>query len=108
MMNITAESLGSAQFKRDYGLRYAYLAGAMYKGIASTQLVAALARSGMMGFFGTGGLELARIESAIHTLQSSLSGGQPYGMNLLCNPERPDLEERTVELFLQHGVRHVE
>jgi trans-AT polyketide synthase/acyltransferase/oxidoreductase domain-containing protein len=29
-------------------------------------------------------------------------------MNLLCNLERPDLEEKTIELFLKHGVRCVE
>ena len=29
---ITAESLGSQQFKEDYGIRYAYITGSMYKG----------------------------------------------------------------------------
>lgn len=32
---ITAFSLGSAEFKEDYNLTYAYLAGGMYRGIAS-------------------------------------------------------------------------
>ena len=105
---ITAESLGSAEFKRDYGLRYAYLAGAMYKGIASRELVVAMARAGMMGYFGTGGLDVEKIEAATQFISAQLSGGQPFGMNLLCNLENPDLEEQTVALFLRNDVRYVE
>jgi trans-AT polyketide synthase/acyltransferase/oxidoreductase domain-containing protein len=105
---ITPESLGSPAFRRDYGVRYAYLGGAMYKGIASAQLVIALGKAGMLGYFGTGGLELAQIEAALHDIQAALPNGQPYGMNLLSNPERPELEERTVDLFLQRGVRNIE
>jgi trans-AT polyketide synthase/acyltransferase/oxidoreductase domain-containing protein len=105
---ITAESLGSAEFKRDYGLRYAYMAGAMYKGIASKELVVAMGKAGMMGYLGTGGLDADRIESAVHFIKSQLSSRQSFGMNLLCNPESPALEERTVELFLKHDVRCVE
>ena len=48
---ITAESLGSAEFKQDYHLTYAYLAGGMYRGIASKEMVVKLSRAGMMGFF---------------------------------------------------------
>lgn len=50
-----AEKLGSARFRREYGLRYAYLAGSMYKGISSADLVVRMGRSGLMGFFGAGG-----------------------------------------------------
>jgi len=108
MTTITAESLGSSDFKKDYGLRYAYLAGAMYKGIASKDLVVAMGKAGMMGYLGTGGMDFAEIEAAIRFIQSQLSGGQPYGMNLLCNLERPELEEQAVDLFLKYGVRYVE
>lgn len=105
---ITAESLGSSEFKQDYGLRYAYVAGAMYKGIASKELVVAMGKAGMIGFLGTGGLDLAEIEAAIGFIKSGLASGQPYGMNLLCNLERPEIEEQTIELFLQSGVCYVE
>jgi trans-AT polyketide synthase, acyltransferase and oxidoreductase domains len=105
---ITAESLGSIEFKKDYGLRYAYVAGAMYKGIASKELVVAMGKAGMIGFFGSGGLDLTEIEAAIRFIKKELASGQPYGMNLLCNPERPDIEEQTVDLFLKSGVRYVE
>ena len=107
-MAITAESLGSAEFKTDYGLRYAYLAGAMYKGIASKELVAAMGKAGLMGFLGAGGMGFDEIDSAIRFIKQELSNGQSFGMNLLCNLERPELEEQAVDLFIRHDVRYVE
>lgn len=108
MRAITAESLGSAEFKKDYGLRYAYLAGAMYKGIASRELVCAMGKAGMMGYLGTGGLDLEKIAAAIVFIKAELADGQPFGMNLLCDLENPAHEAQTVELFLQHDIRYVE
>ena len=67
--------LGDAGFRADYGLKYAYTAGAMYKGIASEALVIALAKAGLIGYFGTGGLTLAKIEAAIDSIQSRVGGG---------------------------------
>jgi len=43
--------LGDPGFRADHRLRYAYVAGAMANGIASAELVEALARAGMLGFF---------------------------------------------------------
>jgi trans-AT polyketide synthase, acyltransferase and oxidoreductase domains len=108
MSMINAEALGSAAFRKDYGLRYAYLAGAMYKGIASKELVVAMGKARMMGFLGTGGLEFQEIDAAIRFIKSELSDAGSYGMNLLHNLERPDLEAQTVDLFLRHDVRFVE
>ena len=105
---IDPASLGDAGFRADYGLKYAYTAGSMYKGIASEALVVALGRAGLIGYFGTGGLTMSRIEAAIDTIQSQLTEGQPYGMNLLHAMEQPELEERTVDLFLARGIRFVE
>lgn len=105
---ITPESLGSPLFKTNYGIKYAYLCGAMYKAIASQQLVVNLARAGLMGYFGTGGLSLTEIEAAIYGIQSELRAKQAYGMNLLCNLEQPDLEDSTVDLYCRHGVHYIE
>ena len=60
---ISAADLGSAQFRVRYGIARAYLAGAMYKGIASKEMVVAMGKAGLMGFLGTGGLRLEQIES---------------------------------------------
>ncbi|MFF0669174.1 ACP S-malonyltransferase [Streptomyces tendae] len=102
------ERLGSAAFRADYGVRYAYLAGSMYKGIASTELVARMARAGLLGYFGTGGLRTERIEAAIATLRAELGPDGGFGMNLLHALHDPPLEEATVRLFLRHRVRFVE
>ncbi|MEU9665796.1 ACP S-malonyltransferase [Streptomyces bobili] len=108
MTTLTPERLGSAAFRADYGVRYAYLAGSMYKGIASTELVARMARAGLLGYFGTGGLRTERIEAAITTLRGELGPDGGFGMNLLHALHDPELEESTVRLFLRHGVRFVE
>jgi trans-AT polyketide synthase/acyltransferase/oxidoreductase domain-containing protein len=105
---ITAASLGSAEFKADYGIKYAYLAGAMYKGIASKELVVALGKAGLLGYLGTGGLDFDEIESSIRHIQAELADGQSYGMNLLSNMERPELEARTVDIYFRCGIRFVE
>lgn len=105
---ITPQMLGSREFRNRYGLEYAYLAGAMYRGVGSKEIVAAMGKAGMMAFLGTGGLSLDEIEGSIQWIQENLSGNQPYGMNLLHNVENPGLEEKTVELYLKYNIRHVE
>jgi trans-AT polyketide synthase/acyltransferase/oxidoreductase domain-containing protein len=105
---ISAASLGSAQFKAAYGIKYAYLAGAMYKGIASKEMVVAMAKAGLMGYLGTGGLRLDRIESDIRYIQSEPRVDGRYGMNLLGDLSQPELEQKTVELFFKYGVRFIE
>jgi trans-AT polyketide synthase/acyltransferase/oxidoreductase domain-containing protein len=105
---ITPERLGSEEFKRDYGLRYAYVSGAMYKGIASKDIVVRMGKAGFLGFYGTGGVPLPAIEHNIRAIQHELSDGEPYGMNLLCNPMRPQTEMETVDLFLRYGIHNVE
>jgi trans-AT polyketide synthase/acyltransferase/oxidoreductase domain-containing protein len=105
---ITALSLGDEQFKRDYNLRYAYVTGAMYREIASEQLVVKVGKAGMLGFYGTANLSLERIEEAVQSIQKELHRGEAYGMNLLYQPDNLPMEERTVDLYLKHKVRIVE
>ncbi len=107
-LEIVPGILGSSAFKIDYGIKYAYMAGAMYKGIASPQLLIKLGRSGLMGYLGTGGMRLERIEAAIQQIQQELNQGESYGMNLLCNLVKPELEEEMVALFLKYGIQNVE
>jgi len=104
---ITAMSLGNPAFKEEYGLKYAYLTGAMANAIASKELLIAMGKAGMMGFFGTGGLGLDMVEQNIIAIKEAL-GEKPFGMNLLHTPESPEHEEEFVDLYMRHGVRHVE
>ncbi|MDP0501949.1 MAG: ACP S-malonyltransferase [Verrucomicrobiota bacterium JB022] len=102
------EQLGSAEFRSAYGCRLAYVAGAMYKGIASVALVSRMARAGLLSFFGAGGVDFSTLEQTIQTLQRDLGPNRPWGVNLICHPDHPALEEQTVDLLLRHGVRRVE
>lgn len=105
---VAPDTLGSAAFRREYGIKYAYVAGSMFRGIASTALVVRMARAGLMGFFGAGGLTLDEVEEAIRTIRAELPPQAPFGMNLLATPDDPALERAAVELYLRHDIRHVE
>ncbi|HEY1164927.1 MAG TPA: ACP S-malonyltransferase [Chitinophaga sp.] len=98
------ESLGSAAYKADYKLRYAYVTGAMVHGIASKELVVKMGKAGLMGYFGTGGLRSADVENAIIQIQEELCNGEAYGINLL-NGSR---EQDVVALLLKYKVRNIE
>ncbi|MFO7715781.1 PfaD family polyunsaturated fatty acid/polyketide biosynthesis protein [Desulfosarcina sp.] len=100
------ESLGDPGFKADHGLKFAYICGAMANGITSTAMVEAAGRAGMIGFFGAGGLSIEQIEAAIGSLQKKLDQ-IPYGFNLIHSPNAMDLEQKTVDLYLNKGIRLV-
>ena len=104
---ISASQLGDSSFCETYGVKAAYYAGGMANAIASEELVIALGRSGLMGSFGSGGLSLIRLASAIKTIRAELQV-TPYIFNLLHNPFEPEVEQRTVELFLENSVHIVE
>lgn len=101
------EWLGDRAFQDAHGTRFAYVTGAMANGIATADLVIAMARAGMLGFFGAAGLGLHRIEAALDTIQGAV-GGLPHGFNLIHAPSEPLLEAGTVDLYLKRGVRTVE
>ena len=63
---------------------------------------------GMLGFFGTGGLDFSEIESGIQAIQSRLNRGESYGVNLIHSPGMPLLENASVDLFLSYGVKVLE
>jgi len=102
------EDLGSPEFRRDHRIRYAYVAGSMYKGVSSVELVVRMGRAGLLGYFGTGGLRPERVDAAIGTIQQALGPDRPYGFNLLASMDQPRREEQTVDLLLARGVRRVE
>jgi trans-AT polyketide synthase/acyltransferase/oxidoreductase domain-containing protein len=107
-MKIDASCLGSREFKEAYGTRYAYLAGGMYRGIASRALVVRMGQAGLMAYLGTAGLPLAEVEEHIDAIRCALPPGKSFGMNLLSDLENPAHEFATVELYLRCAVRYVE
>ncbi|HWI19266.1 MAG TPA: PfaD family polyunsaturated fatty acid/polyketide biosynthesis protein [Vicinamibacterales bacterium] len=104
---ITPAQLGSPGFRQAHRVEYAYMAGAMAKGIASEDLVIALGRAGILGSYGAGGLTLDRIEQGIVRIQKALAG-KPCAFNLLHSPKKLQTEDATVDLYLKHNVRTVE
>ena len=103
---IDPRSLGADSFRRAHGVDYAYVAGAMAGGIGSVEIVAAMSKANMLGFFGAGGLPLEVVEREVVRIKAEL-GDRPAGANLLHNPVEPDVEDRTVDLYLQHGIATV-
>ena len=102
------EWLGDQSFLEAHGVRFSYVAGEMANGIATARMVVAMARAGMLGFFGSGGLSLQRIEQGLTAIRSELGGTDAaWGSNLIHSPSEPRLEEATVELFLKVGLRRV-
>ena len=105
---ITTDSLGSADFKRDHGVRHAYVAGSMVRAIASVEMVVAMGKAGLQGYFGTGALGLEDIERGIQEIGAALDDGEAWGVNLLANVSMPEAEMATVSLFLRQDIRRIE
>jgi trans-AT polyketide synthase, acyltransferase and oxidoreductase domains len=101
---IYPEWLGDRGFGEAHGARFPYVAGEMANGIATTRMVAALARAGLLGFFGAAGLGPAAVERAVAELSATLGGRPNWGVNLIHSPNEPDLEEAVAGLLLDRHV----
>lgn len=111
------EWLGERSFQEAHGVRFPYVTGAMANGIATTELVIAMARAQMLGFFGAAGLGYPRVERSIDELTSALGRGVApdgtesplkWGVNLIHSPQEPALENRVADLLVERGVARVE
>ncbi len=101
------KNLGDPSFCRDHRLRFPYVAGGMANGIASVELVEAMARAGMLGFYGAAGQDLAAIEKAIDRFAQDIPN-LACGFNLIHSPSEPEREAATVSLYLRRGIHLVE
>jgi trans-AT polyketide synthase, acyltransferase and oxidoreductase domains len=99
--------LGDPQLRADWGARYGLMAGSMAGGIASVELVEAMARAGMLAFYGAAGLPVATVDAAIERLQTRLLD-RPFGCNLIHSPYEPLLERDVAALYVRRGIRCVE
>ncbi len=105
---VRAQELGSAVFRERHGLRFAYVAGGMYRGVSSPELVVRLSRAGMLGFLGTGGLQPVDVERGVKEIQAAVGEDGPYGVNVIANHDDPASEEELVDVLLRHHVRTIE
>ncbi len=105
---VMPESLGDPSWLADHHTKYAYYGGEMAQGIASAAICEELAKAGMIGYFGAGGLSPEEVEKNIVRLNDNLtSKGLPFGSNLINSPQDPSIETRIVNLYLQHNVTHI-
>ncbi|KZL50442.1 2-nitropropane dioxygenase [Nodularia spumigena CENA596] len=104
---INLQQLGDPNFLAAYGVKYAYVTGAMAGGIASEEMVIALGKAKILSSFGAGGLPPERLETAIKSIQAALPHG-PYAFNLIHSPNDMAIERRAVNLYLKYQVRTVE
>ncbi|KJD38713.1 malonyl CoA-ACP transacylase [Paenibacillus polymyxa] len=107
-MIISSGSLGNEEFRKKYGLKYAYYAGGMHKGISSKEMVIALAKGGLMGFLGVTGLAFSEIEDSLHWIRQELDGEYTYGVNLAHDPFDPQREEALIEMLIKNKVKVLE
>ncbi|WP_084316836.1 PfaD family polyunsaturated fatty acid/polyketide biosynthesis protein [Actinospica robiniae] len=98
------ESLGDESFCAAHGTRFPYVAGEMANGIATVELVAAMARAEMLGFFGAAGLSVSRVEQEITRLAASLGGRRNWGVNLIHSPAEPRTEADVADLLADRRV----
>lgn len=105
---MSPEKLGSVEFRQDYGVRFSYVAGAMVKAIASTELVIRMSTAGFLSFYGAGGMSLEQIENALQHIQMVLKNSKLYGVNVLANPHDEKYEMELINLLLRYGVNHIE
>jgi trans-AT polyketide synthase/acyltransferase/oxidoreductase domain-containing protein len=102
------EWLGDRSFCETHGVRFPYVVGEMARGITTARMVIAMARAGMMGFFGAGGLAPAQVGTALDEIEAALGkDGPAWGANLIHSPHSPDLENVIADLYLSRGVRRI-
>lgn len=101
------EWLGDRAFCEVHGLRFAYVAGEMANGIATTQLVIAMARANMLGFYGAAGLSHARVEAAVTELEQTLGTSAAWGVNLIHSPNEVGLENAVADLLIRRSVLRI-
>jgi PfaD family protein len=105
---IYPEWLGERGFTAAHGVRFPYVIGEMARGIATARMAIEGVRAGVMGFFGSAGLDLGSVEAGVLEIQGALgpdAGG--WGANLIHNIQDDRLELATIDLFHRLGVRCV-
>lgn len=101
------EWLGERGFCELHQLRFPYVAGEMANGISTVEMVIAMARAGMLGMFGAGGLGFDEVDRAVRRLKAELGDNASWGVNLIHSPNEPALEERVAGLLIGLDVQRI-
>ncbi|NRA63876.1 MAG: PfaD family polyunsaturated fatty acid/polyketide biosynthesis protein [Pseudobacteriovorax sp.] len=100
-------AFGSYEFCRELNVSIPYVSGAMANGIASPELVIAMARGRLLGFYGAAGLTIPTITEGIETIIKAV-GDKAFGVNLIHNPSEPHWEWDLAKLLIQKGIDVIE
>lgn len=103
---IRPNALGDLDFKKEYGLVYAYMAGAMAHFISSPELCISLARIGALGCLGTGGCSLEMVGDAIDHIRSQI-GDRAFSVNILASNDY-NQEWKLVNLIIDKKITIIE
>lgn len=106
--HVSADTLGAQAFRDTFGVDRAIVAGGMYKGISSPELVVAMGRAGLLAVYGASGLGLDEIRAGVRSIRAALDRGQSFAVNYISSPASPDREEAFVDLLLEEQVGLVE
>jgi len=98
---------GDPAFITKYGLKSAYMAGSMANAISGIELVTAMGKEGYLSSYGSGGIGPEKLLDAISTIKNELPSS-PYAFNLIHSPNEPIMEQKAVDLFLEHKVETIE
>ncbi|GAA1956884.1 PfaD family polyunsaturated fatty acid/polyketide biosynthesis protein [Amycolatopsis minnesotensis] len=101
------EWLGDRGFLAAHDVRFPYVAGEMAQGIATPDLVVAMARAEMLAFYGAAGLGMDDLGRGVDTLADRLSGRRNWGVNLLHMPEDPAGEDQVADVLLRKRVPRI-
>jgi PfaD family protein len=105
---IYPERLGDRQFTEDHNIRFPYIVGEMARGIATPRMVVAAAKAGLLGFYGSAGLQVEEIRLGLTEIRQGLPDATAsWGANVIHTPQQPGYEAEVIDLFLEQSVRRV-
>jgi PfaD family protein len=104
---LSPSDFGDPAFNKEYGLQAAYMAGSMANAISGVDLVKAMGNAGYLASYGSGGVAPKKLLTAIYSIKDELPSG-PYAFNLIHSPNEPALEQKAVDLFLEHQIETIE
>lgn len=99
--------LGSTEFKNDFNLKYAYVAGPMYRGVSGRDMVVSLAKSGMLGFIGSTYMKLEDLRHEISAVKKSLINNESFGVGFSYRNDEQEIEKEVIELLTEEEIKIV-
>lgn len=96
---VRAETLGAQSFRDLYGTRYAYIGGSIMHGVASAEMVIALARGGFLGIYGAEGLPSETVLADLRRIRAAL-GDRIFGASLMADWSQPERDMARVAQYL--------